>query len=512
MTPNQREALAAGRGPVVVCLLRLPGGTVYAFGTEAATITQRGIDTSPIQVSPGLVIDTMESTIDPFGLTGETALTQAQVSVVLPSSLAADQGDWRYIGAATAEIARVWPGDAWQDRESMLAGTALSGLTLGVAGEPSTFTVEAAPTKTAAVIGDAGRTIGADFPAPVDDAGNDLTSLEGVQYPAVHGAPYRSQGFKIGEVGGDGYDRVVIAGHDFADLSSVEAFDDGASIGTFAVLNTTATSGPYAYIRSAANGVLDSTVGAITIAPRYGGVAGRNGTSAALTFGDLLELWLARSGVAVNWPRMLPTLERLRSWSGGVYLDTETDTLAAIRDHLVTAAPLIEMQSADGMWFYLAELDTPQLRGTLTEGQELIGRVGGVGLTEIEDVQNAVTVRYALDEFSGEFTGGETVDADTDAAAYVSQQLYGTRAADVIEADAVADATTARRVGRSLIHRRAYRRRVTTWLVSDWADVQVGECYRVVTPSLGIDRAAVVTTIAGVVARVVTFTVLDGPL
>lgn len=512
MTPNQREALATGRGPVVVCLLRLRGGTVYAFGTEAIAIPQRGIDASTIQVSPGLVVDAMESAIDPFGLTGETALAQAQVTVVLPSSLAGDQGDWRYIGAATAEIARVWPGDAWQDRESMLAGTQLSGLTLGVAGEPTTFTVEAAPTKTAAVIGNAGRTIGADFPTPIDDDGNALTSLEGVQYPEVHGAPYRSQGFKIGEVGGDGYDRVVIAGHDFADLSSVEAFDDDVSIGTFAVLNTTATSGPYAYIRSAANGVLDSTVGAITIAPRYGGVAGRNGSTAATTMGDLLELWLSLSGVAVNWPRMLPTLERLRSWSGGVYLDAETDTLAAIRDHLVTVAPLIEMQSADGMWFYFADLETPQVRGVLTEGQELIGRVGGVGLTEIEDVVNAVTVRYALDEFSGEYAGSETVDADTDAAAYVSQQLYGTRTADVIEADSVADATTARRAGRSLIHRRAYRRRVTTWLVSDWVDVQVGEVYRVVTPSLGIDRSAVVSTLVGVVGRVVTFTVLDGPL
>ena len=509
MSPNAQLAVAAGRGPIVVLLLRLRGGTVYAFGTEACEIEQRGIDTASIQVSPGLIVDEMESAIDPFALAGETALTQAQVSIVLPESAAAMQGDWRYFGAATAELARVWPGDVWRDREAMLVGTRLSGVTLGIAGMPSSFTIEAARAKTSAVIGDASRTIGADFPTPIDVATNALTSLEGVEYPSVHGAPYRSAGFKIGQIGGDGYDRVVIAGHDFADLGTVTAYGDGASLGTFAVLNTTATSGPYAYIRSNA-AAFDNV--AITIAPARGGVARVAGDAAALTFGDLLELWLNVSGLAVNWTKMRPTIERLRSWPGGVYLDTATSAIEAIRDHLVSVAPLIEMQSAEGMWFYLADFSTIQLRGVLTEGQELVGYVDGMQLTEADDLVNSVTIRYSFDEFTGEYAASEVVGPDTDTVALVSDQMYGAYVADPIESSAIKDASTARRAGRSLIHRQATRRRVTTWLVSDTTDITPGEVYRVVSATWGIDAPAVVTSIVGVVGRVVTFTVLDGPL
>ena len=164
------------------------------------------------------------------------------------------------------------------------------------------------------------------------------------------------------------------------------------------------------------------------------------------------------------------------------------------------------------MWFFYADMESPQVRGTLTEGQELIGRVGGVGLAEIEDIRNSVVVRYSFDEFTGEFVSSLAVDADNDAAAYVSAQLYGTLAADPIESSAIGDASTARRVGRSLIQRRAVQRRSTSWLVSDWAEVEPGEVYRVVVPSLGIDRNAVATVISGVVSRVVTLVVLDGAL
>lgn len=512
MSPNARAALAAGRRPVVVCLLRLRGGTVYAFGTEAIEIPRRGIDTAPIQVSPGLIVDDVESAIDPFGLSGETALTQAQVSVVLPSSLAAAQGDWRYVGAASAELARVWPGDAWEDRESMLAGTRLSGITLGGAGEPSTFTIEAALAQTSAAIGDATRTLGADFPAPLDTSGADLTTLEGVEYPAVHGAPYRAQGFKIGEIGGDNYDRVVIAGHDWPDATNIYAYADGVVLGaTFPVLTATGPSGTYAYIRSN-TGAFDSSVGAITVSPLWGGVPKRNNSGPALRLGDLLELWLSVSGLAVDWARTLPALDYLRAWSGGVYLDAAVPAIDAIRDHIVTVAPLIEMQSSAGVWFFYADLDAPQVRGTLTEGQELLGPAGGVRLTEIEDVRNSVTVLYAKDEFTGEFSNSLVVDADADAAAYVSEQLYGELVDDAIESLSIADAVTARRAGRARIHRRAMQRRIITYLVSDWAYVEVGEVYRVVAPSSSVDRNAVVTNIRGVVGRVVTLTVLDGPL
>ena len=104
------------------------------------------------------------------------------------------------------------------------------------------------------------------------------------------------------------------------------------------------------------------------------------------------------------------------------------------------------------------------------------------------------------------------VDADADAAAYVSEQLYGELVDDAIESLSIADAVTARRAGRARIHRRAMQRRIITYLVSDWAYVEVGEVYRVVAPSSSVDRNAVVTNIRGVVGRVVTLTVLDGPL
>lgn len=512
MATARDAAVAAGRGPVLVCLLTLPGGTRYAFGTEALTLTQRGIDTAPIQVIAGLVADEAEVAIDPFALSGETALTQAQVSVVLPDSAVAMQGDFRYVGAARAELARVWPGDDWQDRETLIAGTQLSGVTLGRAGEPSTFTIEAAPAKTSALIGDAGRLIGDDFPAPVAVSGADLTRLDGVEYPQVHGAPYRSAGFKIGEIGGDGYDRVVIAGHKFYDTTAIEAFADGVSLGTFTVHNGTASSGDYAYIRSGTATVFDEAAGAITVAPVYGGIVAYGHPRAASNLGDVLELWLAASELPVAWERCLPAIQRLRNWPGGVYLDRATAALSAIRDHLAQSLPLVELQSPEGLWFYLADLDTFARRGTLTEGQELIGPVGGVALTEIEDIYNAVTVRYAMDEASGEFTGSVTVDADTDAVCYVSTGLYGVRPADTIETVAVGDATTARRVGRAAMHRAAYQRRRMEWVIADTADVTVGEVYRVVSPTFSIDADAVLTSLVGGVSRSASFVVLDGPL
>jgi hypothetical protein len=432
--------------------------------------------------------------------------------VVLPESLANAQADHRQIGAATAELARLWPGDAWQDRAPLLLGTSLSGVTLGVAGAPTTFTVEAARSQSSATIGDAARTIGADFPAPVAVLGGDLSSLEGVEYPAVHGAPHRSQGFKVGEIGGDGYDRVIIAGHHFADLTDIEAFADGVSVGTFAVLNTSTNSGDYAYIRSNVAGTFDDSAGAITVAPRWGGVAGINGTTPAVSLGHLLELWLSLSGLPVNWPRCRPAIVRLSSWAGGVYLDRETTAIEAIRDHLVSIAPLVEMQSADGLWFYYADTESPQIRGVLTEGQELVGLTGGVGLTEAEDVRNTVVVRYAFDEFLGEHSASVTVNADNEPAAYVSTQLYGKLAAEPIETAATGDTTTAIRIGRSLLQRRAVRRRVIAWLVADALDLEVGEVYRLTAPSVGLDGNAVLTTLSGVMGRTATFTVLETAL
>ena len=511
MTPNARTALAAGRRPVVVCLLRLRGGTVYAFGTEQIEIPQRGIDTATIQASAGLVVDDMESALDPFALTGETSLTQAQVSVVLPTSLAGAQGDWRYIGAATAELARVWPGDAWQDRESLLAGTRLAGVSLGIAGEQTTFTIEAVRSPSSAMIGDASRTIGADFPAPIDVAAADLTSLEGVEYPQIHGAPYRSVGFKIGEVDADNYDRVLIAGHHVV-AALVAAYNEGVLIASFSVLNTSINGQDYAYIRSNVAGTLDASTGAITIGPAFGGIANVTGTEPILSLGELLHLWLTLSGLDVNWGRTQAAIDALRAWPGGVYFDAATPAIEAIRDHILTVAPLIEMQSADGLWFYYADLTTPRVRGVLTEGQELIGSAGPLALTEIEDIRNSVTVRYAYDEFTGRFSGTVTVEADTDALAYVSDQLYGALPNEPIDAYSIKDATTARRVGRAVVHRRAAQRRMTRWLVSDWAECEIGEVYRVIVPSLAIDQNAVVTNIAGIAGRVVTFTVLDGPL
>ena len=104
------------------------------------------------------------------------------------------------------------------------------------------------------------------------------------------------------------------------------------------------------------------------------------------------------------------------------------------------------------------------------------------------------------------------MDGDTDAAAYVSAQLYGDLPGDAVETSAIAVASTARQAARAIVRRRAYQRRRVTWLVSDYADVTPGEVYRIEAPTLAISRNAVAVTVHGVVARAVTFAILDGPM
>ena len=76
----------------------------------------------------------------------------------------------------------------------------------------------------------------------------------------------------------------------------------------------------------------------------------------------------------------------------------------------------------------------------------------------------------------------------------------------------VGDAGTARRIGRGIIRRRATQRRTVSYVVADWVDLSVGEVYTIADSALSIERRAVVVAIAGVVARVASFTVLDSAM
>ena len=496
--PAAEEAIRAGELPTWLLRLTLPSGEVMLFSTAAIDIPVRGsLTPGPYQPIP-LLTDVRDFTeeLDLFSLDGVGALTQARVSLAWHASIAAMQADWMHVAAATAEVSVIWQGQAWEDRFKLLTAGAVQGVEFGIAGETTTLVLETTPPRTSATVGDDTRDLGDDWSGVTDDLGGTMSDLSGRKYQRVYGTPLSVPGYKTGEMGATGDNILVLAGHHFADLTNIRVYEDGVWKGVFTPVNGTVGGEDYCYVLDATE--FRSTDGAYTFWPEYGGIAAANDlTAPATSAGDILRKLLDESGLDVNWGRMEATIQALSSWSYGFYVDKEATAIDIIRDKMVRYLPIVEMNDSDGIWFAFIDPWSAPIEAELVVGQNLLGRVGRMTLSDLEAIENKVTINHSFDAGTNVYNGTATLDADTSTLCFLSQQLYGERAPEVVACKTIQDATTAEKYLAQRIARNALPRRRVTYLAPlDLYWLRAGMVVAIIDEELGIPRSrAIIKTV-----------------
>lgn len=477
--------IQAGGLPTWVLELSSPDGRRFLFSTAAIAITSRStLEATPRQAIPMLSgIEEFVEELDLFTLDGVGALTQVRLALAWHESLAALQSDWMHFSASTAELSLLWDGQDWEDRFVLLASGTLQGIQFGVAGEATSIVVEATPPRLSATVGDDTQDLGTDFAGGLDDQGDPMSDLTGRKYQRIYGASLSVPGYKVGAFALK--NRLVLAGHPFVDLTAVEVFEDGESVGTLVPINH---DNGYCYVEHATR--FRSTSGAYTYSPTSGGIAASDGMDRpALGADGVLRKLLSESDLVVDWERMEPTFQLLREWRIGFYLDKEATAISVIRDKIVGTVPIVEMNSGRGIWFAFSAPWSAPIEAELILGQGLLGRVGQMGISDLEAIENEITISHTFEAFSTAYTGTETRGPDDSTLCYLSQQLYGVRAAEPVESKSIHDATTAQRWANHRINSNGLPRRQVAYLASrDLYWLRAGMVVAVTDSELGIDR------------------------
>lgn len=513
---GQRTATAdarvqAGETPIALLTLEFPSGQRLRLASAALSIDTRAFGDGPYQYQPLLTsVEAFTEEIDVFDLDGVGALTQATVGFVTSDDMAGLHAAWGHLTAATVEIATIWRGQKWHERAVLLGGGLVQSLELGLAGEPSSFVVEVIAPSSSASVGDDTRDIGAEFPGPYTTVGAaDVPELTGRMGIWVFGTPASVPAYKLGDAsaltpaGVATSNRVILCNHLLpSPAANVYVSHDGVQFATPQTpVNVPAagSTGAYAYVDLSTIAVppAPDTTGAVTwTAATSGGIARADDQRrAAVNAGQVLRKLLTMSGLRIDWHRCRRCLDLLSSWPIGFWLDAESLAIDVIRDYLVPYLPIIEMQSADGLYFAYADPHVQQVDGELVLGQTLLGRLGGVAFSDLGAIRNSFTINYRRDEFLDAYTESLTVDANTNALCALSQQLLrndargdtGLRADTPIDAPVFWDSSTARRCLNSIAGRKAIPRRVLSYVVSPdayWVDA--GSIYRLTDPEIGV--------------------------
>lgn len=496
MRLRQAEAeLEDGHRPVWLLTLTLPDGRALRLASRPMRVPTRS--GAVLSFDPFLAgVSEFDEEVDVFSLDGVGALTQAQVEIVTPgTALGALQGDWHHVTAATAELALLWAGQVWDDRLVALAG-GIAGAEFGLADQVSTLSLETTPPATSETIGDDARDVGADWPTPVDTAGDAMSDLEGRKYVHVYGATKSIPAYKVGEVS-SGTNRLILCGHHLPRTGAsytVTVYEDGESPTPYIVTNGTINGKEYAYVEDAA--AFLSTNGAYTWDATHGGIAAADGADRpALGAEGVIRRLLVDSGLAVDWRATEPALARLRDWRLALYTDQEATAIEVLRDRVLRHLPLVEMNSGEGLWLAYCDPHTAVPEAHLTLGQQLVGRVGRMGVSDLEAIRNAFTVNYAPEATSGDLVETVTLDASTSALCALSQQLYGVRADAPVDCDATDDATTALRIAGARASRLAMPRRVLQYeLAADVYWLRAGAVVTITDDGYGLTRQRAVCT------------------
>ena len=479
-------AVQAGELPTWVLELTAPDGRRFLFSTAAISLPSRSsLQPTPLQPIPLLSgVDEFVEELDLYTLDGVGSLTQVRLALAWHESIAALQGDWMHFSASTAELSLIWGGQDWEDRFVLLASGTLQGIQFGVAGEATRIVVEATPPRLSATVGDDTQDLGTDFPAPLlDDLGGTMSDLTGRKYQRVYGDPDSVPGYKVGVF--TGKNRLVLAGHHFADLSAVSIYEDGALFGTMVPVNH---ANGYCYVEHATQ--FRSTQGAYTYSATAGGIAADDGMDrAALGADGVLRKLLAESDLVVDAERMEVTYQLLCEWRIGFWLDKEATAISTIRDKIAGTVPIIEMNSGQGIWYAYSNPWSAPIEAELIVGQNLLGRVGQMGVSDLEAIENQLTMNHSFEVFSTTYLGTETRDPDTSTLCYLSDQLYGVRATDPVDSKSIHDAATAQRCLNHRLNRNALpRRQVVYQAARDVYWLRAGMVVAITDDDLGITR------------------------
>jgi hypothetical protein len=498
------DAIRGGARPVFLLTLSMPDGSRLRLANRAVTVRTTANQDGPYQYQPLLTgIDEFGEELDVFGLEGIGALTQAAVSIATTVDLAAQQGDWFNVAAATAELALWWDGMKWNDRQVILEGGVVQGIEFGQVGEETTFTLETSPPVSSESIGDDDRDLGDEWPPGIlDSTGAEMSDLTGRKHIYVFGTPESVPAYKVGAVAGD--DTLVLCGHRLPNLSPVTVYEDGASGAAYAPVNVSNSTGDYASVSSALAGVFEAMAGAYTWKAANGGIARADDASRPCTnAGHVLRRLLRDSGLRIDYRRCARTFARLAEWRIGFYTDSEVPAIDLIRDKLAAYLPIVEMQGGEGLYFAYVDPHNQPIDGDLVLGQNLVGRIGGMTISDLDAIRNSFTINYAREEFSDTYTAALTVDDTSSVLCMLSRQMLrrealgdtGIRADDPLDCPITWDAATARRILLARASRLALPRRMLTYYVAAdayWLDV--GGVYRLTDPEMGISQQRGVIT------------------
>jgi hypothetical protein len=518
---NAETAIARGELPLWLLTLTLPDGRALRMASRPVEVrtTALGSD-GPYSFDPFLsgISDFVEE-LDPFSLDGVGSLTQARVEIATPGvELGSLQGDWMAITASTVELALLWEGQAYEDRFVALEGT-LQALELGIEGQATGFTVEATPPSTSETVGDDERDLGVEWAAPLQDtAAADMTDLAGVKYQYVYGDPDSVPAYKIGSVGGN--NRLILVGHHLARTGAsyqVNVYEDGVLVPSspYTVTNgTTAGGEPYAYVEDAGGTrVFLATAGAFTWQAAYGGIAAADGVDRpALQAEGIARRLLRDSGLRIDWRRAEPCLARLRDWRLAFWVDTEVTAIDLLRERILAHLPVVEMNSGAGLWWAYCDPHTAPIEFDLTLGQELVGRVGRMTVSDLESVRNAYVMNFEHEAYSDELLSTVRLDDTNSAICLLSQQLYGTRAEDPEDNDNVWDAATGLRILAAKASRLALPRRALVYQAAlDAYWLRAGMVGFITDPGYGITqhRAVITSLNRSMFPFEVTFKLID---
>lgn len=494
MRTAARDALvAAGHRPVVVVSLYTPGAT-YRAASSPLQVPAAGLD-EPLAFD-GRLVGTikLEQEADLLGLDIAEIATTAKIEMVLPEDVdpATAEAEGAMLSASTCEVALAWPGEEWALRDVILPRGTVSGMDLGQAGEPISFTAEALPPRSGAAILDGTRDMGDDYPSS-----SSWTDLEGTAWPVIVGRVYKVPAYKLGDVEagiGTTY-AIAIAGHHLADTTigdlGITIYEDGVEytpVGTLSVANTAdSDGGKVCWVQSTSTSDFAAASGAYTVDLAGGGIHGARAPGAALQAHGIVAWLLAQSGEDIDWPGCEEALERLRNWGMGLYADQPADTLATLRERVLRWVPVAERVTRDGLALRYVDALHDEPVVDLVYGVHLVDRLGGlVQLSDPDDIVNEVTLEYAYDHYTRRYARRVVVGADDNARARISRQYHGTRS-EAQSCNTTWQEATARQMAHAIIDRRALTRFGQSYLLDPsmyW--LEVGTICRVTDAGRGL--------------------------